>query len=143
MYERILVPTDGSDAATAALHHGIDLARAVGATVDVLYVADTSRDSVTVVGGETVDALESKGASIVEDAVELGRERGVGVDTEVLQGDPRETIVDYADQRGVDLVVLGAGDRHGLERYLLGSVTDRVVRTADVPVLTVRPADEA
>jgi nucleotide-binding universal stress UspA family protein len=64
------------------------------------------------------------------------------VTTEVLQGDPVETIADYAGEYGVDLVVMGTHGRGGVSRMLLGSVTERVVRTAPVPVLTVRVDDE-
>lgn len=75
----------------------------------MLYVADTSRDSVTV----------------------------------VEQGVPADAIVDYAERRGMDLVVMGTQGRAGLRRAFLGSVTDRVVRTSPVPVVTVGPETEA
>jgi nucleotide-binding universal stress UspA family protein len=58
-------------------------------------------------------------------------------------GDPYEEIIDYAETEGVDMIVMGTHGRSGLDRFLLGSVTEKVVRTADAPVLTVRLSDEA
>jgi nucleotide-binding universal stress UspA family protein len=139
MYDDICFPTDGSDGATAALDHALDIAAAVDATLHLLNVADTSRDSVTRIGGEVVDALETEGERIVDAAAERASERGVSTTTAVLQGDPYRTIVDYADEYGIDLLVMPTHGREGLERFLLGSVTERVVRRANVPVLTVRP----
>jgi nucleotide-binding universal stress UspA family protein len=139
MYERILFPTDGSEGAGDAFEHALDIAAANDATVVVLNVADTTRDSVVRVGNEVLDALVSEGERVVEETAERARERGVAVETETLQGSPAETIADYAEARGVDLVVMPTHGRQGLERLFLGSVTERVVRSATVPVLTVRP----
>lgn len=137
MYDTILFPTDGSDAANAALEHALDLATTYDAKLYVLYVADTNRDSVTTLGTTVVDALAEEGESVVQTAAELAEENGVDAVTDVLQGDPPSTIADYAEERGVDLVVMGTRGQRGLDRYLLGSVTERVVRTVDAPVLVV------
>jgi len=142
MYDAILVPIDGSDVAEAALEHALSLAIETDATVHVLFVADTAQDSVTVVGTDVVDALVREGQSVVERAAATGADRDVPVETAVRQGTPAEVIVDYAGEVGVDLVVLGTHGRGGLRRYLLGSVTESVLRTTDVPTLAVGPLDE-
>ncbi|MFW5903416.1 MAG: universal stress protein [Halolamina sp.] len=142
MYERILFPTDGSEAAEAVLEHVLDLAAGVDATLYVLNVADTNRDSVARIDGEVVDVLEEEGEKIVEAVADRARERGVPVETEVLQGDPYRTILDYADRRDVELIALPTRSRGVLDRFLLGSVTERVVRRSDVPVLTIRPDED-
>jgi nucleotide-binding universal stress UspA family protein len=142
MFDQVLFPTDGGEGASAALEHVLDIAAAHDATVHVLHVADTNIDSVTRVGGEVVDVLEREGEGIVREAAERAGERGVETVTEVLQGEPYSTIVDYAGSRGIDLVVMPTRGRRGLERFLLGSTTERVVRESDVPVLTLRPAGE-
>jgi nucleotide-binding universal stress UspA family protein len=139
MYDNLLFPTDGSPGATAALDHALDVAAAHGATVHLLNVADTAQDSVTRIGDEVIDTLETEGERIVDEAAARANERGVSTETVVLQGEPYSTIVDYADERETDLVVMPTHGRKGLERFLLGSVTERVVRRANVPVLTVRP----
>ncbi|MDS0477963.1 universal stress protein [Natrinema sp. 1APR25-10V2] len=141
MLTRILVPVDGSDPATAALEHAVDVAAEVGATIHVLNVANTNEPSLTRLGGEVVDVLEQEGNEIVSEAAELTERRNVPVVTDVVQGDPREVLVEYAATDDFDLVVMGAHGRRGLGEYVLGSVTDHVVNRSDVPVLTVRPTD--
>jgi nucleotide-binding universal stress UspA family protein len=142
VYDRILFPTDGSDAAEAVLEHVLDLAVGANASLHVLNVADTNRDSVATIDGTVVDVLEEEGEKIVEAAADRARERSVAVETEVLQGDPYRTILDYADRRDIDLIAMPARSRNVLDRFLLGSVTERVVRRSDVPVLTMRPDDD-
>lgn len=136
-YDRILLPTDGSDAAAAAIEHAVDLAATYDATIHALSVADTNRDSVVVVGTDVVDALVDAGEQAVATVVDAGNKHGVEVVDEVLQGDPVSTIVDYAADREIDLIVMGSHGRRGLPRHLLGSVTERVARSTDVPVLIV------
>ncbi|WP_265110534.1 universal stress protein [Halosolutus halophilus] len=140
---RILVPTDGSDSATAALEHALDVAADRGATVHVLNVADTKQPSLARLGTDVVDVLEREGEAIVSDAADRAAERGVSVSTHVVQGEPREAIVDSITDNEFDLVVMGAHGRRGLGEYVLGSVTDYVVNMTDVPVLTVRAAEDA
>jgi nucleotide-binding universal stress UspA family protein len=143
MYDRILFPTDGSETAGAALEYALLVADVHGATLVVLNVADTNRDSVTRVEGQVVDALEEDGRRVVSAAADRATERGVPVETEVLQGDPYRTIADYADEYAVDLVVMPTHGRRGLERFLLGSVTERVITATDVPVLTATPDEQS
>ncbi|MBX0324681.1 universal stress protein [Halomicroarcula sp. F13] len=143
MYEHILFPTDGSDTAESVLDYACDVATAHDATLHVLHVADTNRDSVTDVRGEIVDVLEQAGERVVEATVDRVTDRGVDAEGEVLQGDPSLTIADYAGEYGMDLVVMPTHGRRGLERVLLGSVTERVLNAAPVPVLVVNPDGEA
>lgn len=138
MYDDILLPFDGSDGAGAALHHAAELAHWADATVHVLFVADTTRDSVTVVETDVVDALVRKGRRIVEEAEETLETLGVDYDSDVVQGNPAPAIVEYADQYGHDLLVLATHGRQGVSRYLLGSVAEKVVRLSSLPVLTTR-----
>jgi nucleotide-binding universal stress UspA family protein len=140
MYDRILFPTDGSDPAAETLPYALRIASEHGATVHVLNVADTGRDSVTAVHGEVVDALEEEGRQIVDDAARAASDAGVSVVTEVLQGDPHRTIVDYAEREDVGCIVMATHGRRGLHRFLLGSVTERVINTATVPVVAVDPS---
>ncbi|MFB6102706.1 MAG: universal stress protein [Haloplanus sp.] len=142
MFERILFPTDGSEGANVAFDHVLEMAAAHDATVHVLNVADTTRDSVTLVRGQVVDALQRKGTEVVREAAERASDHGVATVTDVLQGEPYSTIVDYAETCGADLVVMPTHGRQGLERFLLGSTTERVVRRSTVPVLTIRPDDD-
>ena len=138
MFDDLLFPTDGSDAAAAAFEHVLGIAAEHGSTVHVLNVADTNRDSVTRLQGDVVDVLETEGERVAREVADRADERGVDTVVEVVQGSPYRAIVDYADSRDVDLVVMPTHGRGGLERLLLGSTTERVVRRSDVPVLTLR-----
>jgi len=138
MYEDILFPYDGSDGASAILEHAADIADWVDATVHVLFVADTTRDSVTVVEGRTVDALAQQGESTVEEAADPLTARGVDYDTDVVQGNPAPTIAEYAERYDYDLIVMPTHGREGLSRYIIGSVTEKVIRLSSIPVLTAR-----
>ncbi|MFB6136398.1 MAG: universal stress protein [Halobacteriaceae archaeon] len=139
MYDHILVPTDGSPQAGNAVAHALDLAEQFDSTVHALYVVEVEdvRDRIRGVEG-IHDKLTEHGAEAVERVAERGAERGVEVVTAVERGAPHEVIREYAEEHGVDLVVMGTHGRTGVDRALLGSVTERVVRTAPVPVLTVR-----
>jgi nucleotide-binding universal stress UspA family protein len=138
MYDDILFPYDGSEGSAAALHHAAEIAHWADATVHLLYVADTNRDSVTVVDGRPVDALLRRGGDVVDEGGETLRTLGVDHDSDVVQGNPAPTVAEYAERHGHDLVVMPTHGREGVSRYLLGSVTEKVVRLSSVPVLTVR-----
>lgn len=142
MFDDVLFPTDGSDGTTQALEHALDIASTHGATLHLLYVADTTRDSVTQIHGEIVDALEAVGEDVLDAAAERARRRGVTTVAEIRQGKPYREIVGYATANSLDLVVMPTRGRRGLGRLLLGSTTERVVRRSDVPVLTIRPDAE-
>ena len=131
MLDRILFPTDGSAGAMSTLEHALDLATDHDASVHVLTVQDEAIED------------EAAGRELVELAADRVRERGLTPRTAIRSGRPYRQILDYAEAEPVDLIVLPTHGRTGLERLLLGSVTARVIRLSDVPVLTVRqPADE-
>ena len=138
MYEDILLPFDGSDGAAEALHHAAEIAHWADATIHVLFVADTTRNGVTVVETQVIDALVQEGEEIVEEAAKTLNTLGVDYDSDVVQGNPAPTIVEYAERYDHDLIVMPTHGRSGVSRYLIGSVTEKVVRLASVPVLTVR-----
>jgi len=142
MYSEILLPTDGEPASEVALEHAVELADRYDARLHVLYVVDTAAYASFDAGAETiVSALKEQGEAAVESAVETAEAAGVSTVSTVVSGSPHAEIVEYAADEGVDLVVMGTHGRTGLDRYLLGSVTERVVRTTETPVLTVHPPE--
>jgi nucleotide-binding universal stress UspA family protein len=144
MYDEILLPSDGSPAADAALDHALDIAATSDARLHVLYVVDQSAIDGLVSESELVAvALENEGTETVEAIEKAAADRDLDVVTNVVTGRPARTILDYVADNGIDLVVMGTHGRRGLDRYLLGSVTERVVRGSDVSVLVVRQADAA
>lgn len=136
MYDDILFPTDGETGADAGFERAVEAAETFGARLHVLYVADTTRDSVTNVRGDVVDALEREGEAVVEEFVERAADRGIDAVDAVVQGQPHDVIVAYAEGNA-DLVVMPTSGRDGVAQHLLGSTTERVVRTSAVPVLTL------
>ena len=140
MYDTILVPTDGSDGARAALGHALDLATTFDATVHTLFVVE--QVYAADVGTERIlEAMRAEGTRAVEQFAERAEAAGVASVSDVRTGTPHREILDYVEEHDVDLVVMGTHGRTGLDRYLLGSVTEKVVRLSDVPVLTVPRPD--
>jgi nucleotide-binding universal stress UspA family protein len=141
--DRALVPTDGSDAATVAADHGIRIAETTGAAMHVIHVVDLTSVSGEFGSAEVLKALEDAGREAVDDIIGRAEDAGLrSVEASVLSGTPARAIMEYADERDIDLIVLGTHGRTGLERYLLGSVSEKIVRVADVPVLTVSSHEE-
>lgn len=143
MYEEILIPTDGSAASSWAIDHAVGLASTYGARLHALYVVDSGTYASLEAGADVVmDALEREGEDATGEIAAAASEASVDVVTNVVNGTAYRTILEYTDERGIDLIVMGTHGRRGIDRYLLGSVTERVVRAAPVPVLTVRMLDE-
>jgi nucleotide-binding universal stress UspA family protein len=144
MYDRILVPTDGSESAANAAARAFELAAALDAELYVLSVANPNALAPDARTQMVTERLETEAEKVVEETASHARQHGVdSVTAETRLGVPTRAILDYADEHGVDLIVMGTQGRTGLRRYLLGSVTEKIVRLSDVPVLTVRrPADE-
>lgn len=138
--QAVVVATDGSDGATAAVERAADLAIRYGAVLHVVSVVDTSVLVGYVHHALVVAALEEESTDAVRDAIDRAEAAGVeAVLGTVLEGRPAAAIADYADDHHADLVVVGIHGRTGLDRLLLGSVSQRVLRTMAVPVLVVPP----
>lgn len=137
MYDEILLPTDGSAGVERAIEEAVGIAAATGARLHVLYVIEPLYWS-EVNAERLLDALEEEGERAAEAVAERAEAAGVAVATGIRRGYPSEAILEYADEEGIDLIVMGTHGRRGLSRMLLGSTTERVVRAAEVPVLTVR-----
>jgi len=142
VYDQILVPTDGSKGTRGAVEHAIDLATTYDAPLHTIYVVETNVGIDSSVPG-TLDALEEAGENAIDEVIQQAEAAGVNtIEGVVAQGAPHRAILDYVDEHDIDLVVMGTHGRTGLDRYLLGSITEKVVRLSDAPVLTVRmPAE--
>ena len=144
LYDRILVPTDGSDEGRLAVQHAIELAVVHEATLHTVYVVNTARYAGLPMESswEGVDELlRSDAEDAVESVREIAANAGLAVESAVIDGSPSKQIVRYAEETDCDLIVMGTHGRGGIDRLLLGSVTEKVVRSANVPVLTVRVDD--
>jgi nucleotide-binding universal stress UspA family protein len=153
-YTHILVPTDGSDRALRALEEAVTIGGLANATIHVLYVVDdaTIAELATDAGLDDVsfdadvnrlfDRFEVVGEHAIEEIKSAAAEQRVDVITEIRRGIPDEEILAYVDENDIDMVVMGTHGRRGVQRYLLGSTTERVLRRASIPVLAVHEGND-
>jgi nucleotide-binding universal stress UspA family protein len=150
MYRRILVPVDGSTTSKLGLRHALGLAKDQNARVRVLNVIDEMA-VVPMIDGYPADmsgileSMREAGNKAVEEGGMLAKRAGVKADTETVDSRGRvvsDVILEQAKIFRADLIVMGTHGRRGLNRLILGSDAERVLREASVPVLLVR-ADRA
>ena len=151
MFDKILIPTDGSRGVEKAIEYATAIAEKFSSTVHVLFVVESSNiligyDQDMTSQYHVQSAVENM-YQVGEDAVakiakQLAEHRIEKVTTKVRDGHPTELILEYTKEQGIDLIVMGTHGRRGLNRMLLGSVADEVVHRALVPVMTVRMADQ-
>jgi nucleotide-binding universal stress UspA family protein len=143
-YGEVLVPTDGSEYAEAAVDHGLAVAEAAGARVHAVNVVDLGSMTASATYGlpdDVVARIEADGEAAVEEVASRARGRGLEAVTDVRRGSAARTLLDYVDRKAIDLVTMGTAGRTGLDRYLLGSTTEGLVRRSDAPVLAVNARD--
>ena len=141
MYKRILIPLDGSPLAEQALPHAIAMAECFQSELVLLRVLIPLPSAVTTTEAALQRAAEEAAIFAREylDRVAAGvQERGITVQMVTIGGRPHYQIIQYAETNQVDLIVMSTRGQSGLSRWLMGSVSDRVVRGAKVPVLMVR-----
>ncbi len=140
MFEKILVATDGSEHGLKAAKAAVELAKLSGGKVVAIYVADTSRtghlpDDMLIFSIR--ELLLKEGKEAVHQVEKLAKDAGVNFEMNVAEGNPGSEIISYAEKSGMDIIIMGTVGRTGLDRFLLGSVAEKVVRNSKIPVLTV------
>lgn len=138
MYDNVLVPTDGSKGAEVAVEHAIEIAEKFGANVHVLYVVDVRVNTKGDVWANILGGLKEIGEKATQSISDQVIEQGLKPVKEVKEGVPHREINEYADDNDIDLIVMGTHGRTGLDRVLIGSTAEKVLRTSEVPVMTVR-----
>ncbi len=146
MYQRILVPVDGSETSNAGLAEAVKLAKLTGAQLRLMHVLDEtpflmSAEGMAAISVDLLGLLREGGERVLEAARAYVIEHGVAADTrlyEGLGGRLADCVNEQVVQWGADLIVLGTHGRRGVGRLLLGSGAEQVARTATVPVLLVR-----
>jgi len=138
---RILIATDGSKAAKKAVDFGIKFACKYGAKVYAVYVINiTAYEKVyqsnwSSEALQTFDKVANRETSFV---VEKAKSSGLDAEPIILKGSAAEKILDFADKHDVDTIVVGSLGKSGIEHFTLGSVSEKIVRYAKVPVLVVK-----
>jgi len=149
MYKKILAPLDGSELSECSLEHlkavasGCQVPEAV-----LLYVIEPIEEEYThyryhgipeEVFDQAVKDAEAYAKDYIAKVADRMKKEGIVVDTVIVRGRPAEEILEYAGKNGVDLIVLSTHGRSGISRWAFGSVTDRVLRHSNVPVLVIAP----
>jgi len=154
MYRKVMVPLDGSELAECVFPHVESIAKGCGVStvifVRVVEPAQLPVGTVTDGGGtftekdaarirkETDSRNEKAAKEYLDQVIRQTKYDGMNLQAEVITGKPAERLADYAKKNGVDLIVIATHGRSGVSRWVWGSVADRVMRSACVPVLMVR-----
>jgi nucleotide-binding universal stress UspA family protein len=144
--KKVLVPTDFSESARHALTYGISFAREYGAELVVLHVVENltvgyASDLFPVPMAEVFQEISGYAKAELTKLGAVARDKKVEVVEQVVQGKPSAEIIRFARETEVDMIVLGTHGKGMLDQALFGSTTERVVRRAPCPVLTVRLAE--
>ena len=145
MFKSIAVGTDGSDTATEAVREAVEMAKAVGATLELVSAyAPVSEQRLRAERRDApadvqwaINPRREVEASLI-DAADIARQAGVNVNTHARQGDPADALLDVAEEQHADVVIVGNRGMTGAKRFLLGSVPDKVSHHAPCSVLIVR-----
>lgn len=139
-FKKIMVATDGSVCSRMATNKGIELAKLSGGTVYAIYVVSTEYFPSMALGFDWErmhETLRKEGAQAVNYVKGIGELEKVDVELVLLEGHPAEEILRYADEAEMDVIVMGTLGKTGLDRLLLGSVAENVIRHSKIPVLVV------
>lgn len=145
MMQKIMIATDGSDAGNRATIAGIDIAHRSGGSIVAIYVMDISRLS-HLPGYATLPGLKEKILSMIEEegrqAIQFAQDRAQILSVPfrgiILQGNPSEELLKASLKHGADLIVMGSLGRTAIEKFLLGSVAEKVVFRSEIPVLLIK-----
>ncbi|MRH44533.1 universal stress protein [Aquibacillus halophilus] len=139
MYKKIILATDGSEHSKRAAENAIHIATcSPESTIDVVYVADTGHaKSDALSNWNSVDVNDSRKRRIRE--VEgRAKEAGVSYQIKILHGDPGPSIIEYANKNAADILIIGSRGLNGVQEFVLGSVSHKVAKRANCPVLIVK-----
>ena len=140
MFEKILVATDGSEHGYNAAKVALELGKISSGKVTAIYVADTNRTSHLpddMLLFSIRELLLKEGKEALKQVETLAKDMGVAYEGVVAEGSPGSEIISYAQSADMDIIIMGAVGRTGLDKFLLGSVAEKVVRSSKIPVLTI------
>ncbi len=140
-FKKILIATDSSQHTKSAITEGMALAKLAGAKVYVVYVVDTAAFAsmpMDATWESMYELLRKEGDAATRKIETEAVAQNLEIERVILEGNPAHEIVKFADTNKIDLIVMGTLGKSGLERFLLGSVAEKVIRTATCPVMVVR-----
>jgi len=138
VYEKILVPLDGSELAEVALPYAGELAGRLGSEVTLIHVCESTEQQYHNMHQIYLQKMAEVTKQYIKKYVERPDAASIAVKAELLNGHPAEQILDFAEKQRIDLIVIATQGRSGIQRWVLGSVADKVVNAAKQPVLLIR-----
>ncbi len=138
MYEKILVPLDGSELAQIALPYADKLARVLGSQITLIYVSESADDRYHHMHQFYLQQMVENVKQNSERHFDNQERKTIKIDSVILAGDPAEEIVKYAGQEDIGLIVMSTHGRSGIRRWAMGSVADKVMRATKQPLAIVR-----
>jgi nucleotide-binding universal stress UspA family protein len=138
MYEKILIPLDGSNLAQLAIPYAAKLAAGLGSQVTLIHVNESSEDRYSNMHKFYLQKMAEVVKSEIETYIDKPTRKKVKVESAILVGDPAEKTVEYADRENINLIVMSTHGRTGLTRWAMGSVADRVLRSTKKPLALIR-----
>ena len=140
-YDKILIATDGSEYTKNAVDYGIDLAKNTGAKLLTIYVVDTAAFAsipMDAAWESMYELLKQEGDAAIKYVADKAKAEGLEIEGNLIEGHPADEIIKYSEKNSVSLIIMGTLGKSGLDRFLLGSVAEKVVRNSKIPVLVVR-----
>lgn len=141
LYKKILVATDGSEYTKNAVEYGVGLAKSTGAKLYAIYVVDTAAFAsipMDAAWESMYELLRQEGDEATKYVAGKAEAEGLEVERITIEGHPADEIIKYAEKNAVSIIIMGTLGKSGLDRFLLGSVAEKVVRNSKIPVLVVR-----
>jgi len=141
LFKNIILATDGSKYSENAVEYAVELAKISGARVSAIYVVDTgvfATIPMDVAWENIYELLKAEGNEATDKVEEEAKKSDVDVECFVVEGHPAEEIVKLSETIPADLIVMGTLGKRGLDRFLLGSVAEKISRISKVPVMIVR-----
>ncbi|WP_163539107.1 universal stress protein [Gracilibacillus sp. YIM 98692] len=139
MYKKILLATDGSEHSKRAAENAFHIAQcSSGSQLEVVYVVNVDKAKSDVINNwNSIDVNDSRKKQF-DEAERLAKETGINYKVKILHGEPGPSIVNYANKNNVDIVIIGSRGLNGLQEFVLGSVSHKVAKRANCPVLIVK-----
>lgn len=141
LYKKILIATDGSEYTKKAVDYGVDLSKHTGAKLHAIYVVDTAAFAsipMDAAWESMYELLRQEGNEATKYVAEKAEAEGLEIERLTVEGHPADELIKYAESNSIDMIILGTIGKSGLDRFLLGSVAEKVVRNSKIPVLVVR-----
>jgi len=138
MFQRILIATDGSEHSFRSTQYAVQLAKKFNGMIDIVYVVDGNRAKTDVLNSTDKYDIKQKREEKIKGVKDMVINENIPCETHILHGEPGPTVVDFANENGFDCVVVGSRGLNQFQTMLLGSVSHKIAKRSDCPVLIVK-----